>query len=82
MSLSEAFRAVKSQFVQIQPITKYHKGAADLEIGQGFFRKSPVLARDISVLVAASQLKEEESIKETTRWLDRMAGCEIRLRSY
>ncbi len=55
----------------------YREGAAELELGDGFFREQSRPARDLSVLLAADQacgVGQERGL----RWLDLMAGCGIR----
>ena len=59
-----------------QNITHYREGAAQLELGNGFFRPDSRPSRDLSVLLAAWQLQQRG--ERPCRWLDLMAGCGIR----
>nr|WP_244281471.1 N2,N2-dimethylguanosine tRNA methyltransferase [Synechococcus sp. UW105] len=54
----------------------YREGAAQLELGDGFFRPESRPSRDLSVLMAAWQLRQRG--ESPCRWLDLMAGCGIR----
>ena len=55
----------------------YREGYAALELDGGFFRPDSILARDLSVLIAAMQFSEKKS-SSSLRWLDLMTGCGIR----
>ena len=55
----------------------YREGAAEVELGDGFFREQSRPARDLSVLLAMEQACSVGR-KRRLRWLDLMAGCGIR----
>ena len=59
-----------------QHTTHYREGAAQLQLGEGFFRPDSRPSRDLSVLVAAWQRQQRG--ERGCRWLDLMAGCGIR----
>ena len=54
----------------------YREGAAQLQLGEGFFRPDSRPSRDLSVLLAAWQRLQRGD--RGCRWLDLMAGCGIR----
>ena len=54
----------------------YREGAAQLVLGDGFFRPDSRPSRDLSVLLAAWQRQQRGD--QPCRWLDLMAGCGIR----
>ena len=60
-----------------ETFSNYREGYAALDLGAGFFRPDSILARDFSVLVAATQFKVHKG-SQKCRWLDLMAGCGIR----
>jgi tRNA (guanine26-N2/guanine27-N2)-dimethyltransferase len=67
-------------FIQEQlkeSFSNYREGYAALELDAGFFRPDSILARDFSVLMAASQFQDQKREKNLC-WLDLMAGCGIR----
>ena len=55
----------------------YREGAAELSLGSGFFRRESRPARDLSVLLAAQQARDQGDGQQL-RWLDLMSGCGIR----
>ena len=59
------------------PDRHYREGAAELLLGDGFFREDSRPARDCSVLLAWHQATVSQRM-EPLHWLDLMAGCGIR----
>ena len=59
------------------PDRHYREGAAELLLGDGFFREDSRPARDCSVLLAWHQAAVSQRM-EPLHWLDLMAGCGIR----
>jgi len=61
----------------VDPEPHYREGAAELLLGDGFFRRDSRPARDCSVLLAWHQARTTTR-QQPLQWLDLMAGCGIR----
>ena len=61
----------------VDPEPHYREGAAELLLGDGFFRRDSRPARDCSVLLAWHQARTTTR-EQPLQWLDLMAGCGIR----
>jgi len=60
----------------------YCEGAAQLELGSGFFRTESRPSRDLGVLLAALLARGALELKPPLQVLDLMAGCGIRALRY
>ena len=60
----------------------YCEGAAQLELGEGFFRPESRPSRDLGVLLAALLARGALELQPPLRVLDLMAGCGIRALRY
>jgi tRNA (guanine26-N2/guanine27-N2)-dimethyltransferase len=64
------------------PSDHYCEGAAQLELGSGFFRPESRPSRDLGVLLAALLARGALELKAPLQVLDLMAGCGIRALRY
>jgi tRNA (guanine26-N2/guanine27-N2)-dimethyltransferase len=64
------------------PADHYCEGAAQLELGSGFFRPESRPSRDLGVLLAALLARGALELKPPLQVLDLMAGCGIRALRY